>query len=210
MGSFSDEFERRALSLLDLYPEVRSATIPLCHLAQEQDGYLSESAMEHIANLVGSSPAEVLGTASFYDMLHTEPVGKFLVGICTNIACLLQGAEELLEHAETSLGIRVGMTSPDGVLTLEEVECVASCDIAPCAQVNYRYFGPLNPESFDLLIANLRDGTLDDSVPPHGTLSKVQRDTPALIPLGEIHAMRAKEDTEKSERTAEGSSGEKA
>ena len=94
----------RARELIALYPEPRSALIPLCHLAQEQDGWLTPEAMADIADLVGVTPAEVLGTASFYDMLHTEPVGTHVVAVCTNIACLLGGAAELLEHAEAHAG----------------------------------------------------------------------------------------------------------
>ena len=81
-------------------PKRRSALIPLCHLAQSQDGYLTEEAMEDIAQLCGVTPAEVRGTASFYDMLKLEPVGRYVFAVCTNIACMLSGAYELLEHAE--------------------------------------------------------------------------------------------------------------
>src|ERR1700742_216625 len=107
MAHLSTENVERAERLIALYPEVRSALIPLCHLAQGQDGYLTEEAMEDIAELCGVSAAEVYGTASFYDMLHTEPVGKYVVAVCTNIACMLNGAYEVLEHAESSLGIGV-------------------------------------------------------------------------------------------------------
>jgi NADH-quinone oxidoreductase subunit E len=140
----------RARELVDLYPHPRSALIPLCHLAQEQDGWLQPEAMSEIAELCGVTAAEVRGTATFYDMLHTEPVGTYVVSVCTNIACLLGGALELLEHAESSLGVRAGGTTTDGVFTLEESECLADCDRTPCVQVN-------------------------DTVPPHGTLIRVRR-----------------------------------
>jgi NADH-quinone oxidoreductase subunit E len=165
----------RARQLIALYPEPRSALIPLCHLAQEQDGWLTPEAMTEIAGLVGVTPGEVLGTASFYDMLHTEPVGRYVVAVCTNIACLLDGAAELLEHAESSLGIGVGGTTADGVVTLEEAECLADCDRAPCVQVNHRYVGAQTAESFDHLVADLRSGDRDREIPPHGTLSRVHR-----------------------------------
>jgi len=86
----------------------------MCHLAQEQDGWLTEEAMEDIAELCGVTPAEVRGTATFYDMLHTEPVGEYVISVCTNIACLLGGADELLEHAEERLGVRAGGSTPTG------------------------------------------------------------------------------------------------
>ena len=167
----------RAHELIALYPEPRSALIPLCHLAQEQDGWLTPEAMVDIAGLVGVTPGEVLGTASFYDMLHTEPVGKHVVAVCTNIACLLGGAAELLEHAEHSLGVGAGGTTADGAITLEEAECLADCDRAPCVQVNHRYVGAQTPESFDQLVGDLRSGARDAEIPPHGTLIRVRRTT---------------------------------
>ena len=138
MSRFTAEMAARAAELVSLYPEPRSALVPLCHLAQEQDGWLTPEAMEEIAELVGVTPAEVRGTASFYDMLHTEPVGRYLVSVCTNIACLLGGAEELLEHAERRLGVRAGGTTADGMFTLEDAECLADCDRTPCVTVNHR------------------------------------------------------------------------
>jgi NADH-quinone oxidoreductase E subunit len=169
------EIRRRAEEIVALYPERRSALVPVCHLAQEQDGWLRPEAMAEIAELVGVTPAEVRGTASFYDMLHTEPVGTYVISVCTNIACMLAGGLELLEHAESSLGIRAGGTTDDGTVTLEEAECLADCDRAPCVQVNHRYMGAQTPESFDALVADLRAGRLADTVPPHGTLVRVRR-----------------------------------
>ena len=104
VSHLSADLLEQARGLVALYPEPRSALIPLCHLAQQQDGWLRPEAMREIAELVGVTAAEVRGTATFYDMLHTEPVGTYVVSVCTNIACLLGGAQELLEHAEASLG----------------------------------------------------------------------------------------------------------
>lgn len=174
----------KAKRLVALYPEPRSALIPLCHLAQAQDGYLTAEAMVDIAELVGVSAAEVRGTATFYDMLHTEPVGRYVIACCTNIACLLGGAYELLEHAEQRLGVRVGQTTADGSFTLEEAECLAACDVAPCVQVNHRFFGPLDAESFDQLVKDLSNGSLADEVPQHGVLNRVDR-TVGLLARGE-------------------------
>jgi NADH-quinone oxidoreductase subunit E len=167
----------RAGQVIALYPEPRSALIPLCHLAQEQDGWLTPEAMEDIADLVGVTPAEVYGTATFYDMLHTQPVGTHLVAVCTNIACLLNGAAELLEHAESSLGVNAGGTTADGTITLEEAECLADCDRTPCVQVNHRFVGAQTPESFDRLVAELRSGARSADIPEHGTLNRVRRTT---------------------------------
>jgi NADH-quinone oxidoreductase subunit E len=167
----------QARQVITLYPEPRSALIPLCHLAQAQDGWLTPEAMTDIAGLVGVTPTEVLGTASFYDMLHIEPVGSHVVSLCTNIACLLNGAIELLEHAESSLGVNAGGTTEDGTVTLEEAECLADCDRPPCVQVNHRFVGAQTPASFDQLIADLRAGAHAQDIPDHGTLSRVRRTT---------------------------------
>lgn len=175
MSHLSPETTERARALVALYPQPRSALIPLCHLAQEQDGWLRPEAVEEVAALCGVTAAEVQGTASFYDMLHTEPVGTYVVAVCTNIACMLDGALELLEHAESALGIRAGATTPDGMFTLHESECLADCDRTVCVQVNHRYVGAQTPESFDALLEDLRAGRLADSVPPHGTLVRVRR-----------------------------------
>ncbi len=185
------ELVERARALIALYPERRSALIPLCHLAQEQDGWLRPEAMVDIASLVGVTPAEVYGTATFYDMLHTEAVGTHVVAVCTNIACLLGGAAELLEHAEASLGINVGGTTPDGVITLEEAECLADCDRVPCVQVNHRYVGAQTPETFDRLVADLRSGARSDDIPSHGTLVRVRRTVGLQADREQVAAERA-------------------
>ena len=191
MTHLTPERRQRALELVALYPEPRSALVPLCHLAQEQDGWLRPEAMEEIAELVGVTPAEVRGTATFYDMLHTEPVGTYLVSVCTNIACLLGGGLELLEHAEEHLGIRAGGTTPDGTVTLEEAECLADCDRAPCVTVNHRYVGAQSPQTFDRLIEDLRAGRLSGDIPPHGTLVRVRRSGGLQADPARVEAERA-------------------
>ena len=157
------------------YPRSRSALIPILHVAQEQDGWLSPEAMEHAAELLDLTPAEVLGTASFYEMFKLEPVGRYLVNVCTNISCLLLGGEELLEHCEQRLGVKAGATTADGMFTVEDVECIAACTEAPCLQVNYRYFHKLTHDGADRLFDDLRAGRLDAEVPPHGTTTRVRQ-----------------------------------
>jgi NADH-quinone oxidoreductase E subunit len=175
MARLSPENIQRAREVIALYPRPRSAMVPLLHLAQEQDGHLTDEAMQHIGELLDLTAAEVRGTASFYDMLFTEPVGRHLISICTNIACLLNGAYELVEHAEANLGVKAGETTADGEFTLEEVECIALCDQAPCLTVNWRFFGKVTPGAFDALVDDLAAGRLADTVPPHGTLCRVRR-----------------------------------
>jgi NADH-quinone oxidoreductase subunit E len=168
-----------AKEIIGRYPRSRSALIPLLHVAQGQDGWVSEEAMEHIGELLDLTPAEVLGTCSFYEMFKREPVGKYLVNVCTNISCLLLGGAELLEHAEECLGIKAGTTTPDGMFTLEDVECIAACTEAPCLQVNYRYRHRVTTDELDRLLDDLRAGRLDDEVPRHGITTRIRQQIPA-------------------------------
>ena len=207
MTHLNADIRQRAVDLVALYPEPRSALIPLCHLAQEQDGWLRPEAIEEIAELCGVTAAEVRGTASFYDMLHIEPVGTYVVSVCTNIACMLGGALELLEHAEGALGVRAGATTPDGVFTLHEAECLADCDRTPCVQVNHRYVGAQTPESFDRLLVDLRSGALADTVPSHGTLVRVRRSVGLVADREAIAAERAAVAEAQSARAAASSGG---
>lgn len=179
MSRLTADNEKIAYEIIGRYPRKRSAMIPLLHLAQEQDGYVASDAMAHIAELVGSTPAEVLGTCSFYEMFKREPVGKYLINVCTNISCQLMGGEELLHHVEHRLGIHHGGTTADGMFTIEDVECIAACTEAPCLQVNYRYFHKITNDEVDTLIDEIRAGKRTDDIPPHGTLAKVRQHVPA-------------------------------
>jgi NADH-quinone oxidoreductase subunit E len=185
MARLSNDNLALAAEIIGRYPRPKSALIPLLHLAQEQDGHLTDEAMAHIAELVGVTPAEVLGTASFYEMFKMEPVGKYVVNICTNISCQLLGGEELLEHAEHTLGIRPGQTTSDGLFTIEDVECIAACTEAPCLQVNYRYFHKIDHAGFDRLVDDLRSGHRSD-IPAHGTLAQVRQHIPADRRAGSV------------------------
>ncbi len=191
MSHFRVDLRQRAEELIALYPRKRSAMLPLLHLAQEQDGYLTNEGIAEVAELTGTTPADVRGTAAFYDMFHLEPVGKYVVGICTNVACLLAGGDALLEHASETLGCSVGATSEDHLFTLEETECLADCDRAPCVQVNHRYVRTTTPEAFDAMVNELRAGRLDGDVPPHGTLIRVRRNGGLRVSRDELAAERA-------------------
>ena len=189
--SLSAANEALAAEIIGWFPRPRSALIPLLHLAQEQDGYLTDDAMRHIAELVGATPAEVKGTAGFYEMFRFEPVGTYLVNVCTNISCLLWGGEELLEHACESLGTEVGGTTDDGMFTVEEAECIAACTEAPCLQVNYRYRNRVTPDDFDRLVEDLRAGRLD--IPRHGALGAVRQSIPSERLAGVVPPEQARQ-----------------
>jgi NADH-quinone oxidoreductase subunit E len=177
MSRLSDANVSVAREIIGRYPRPKSALIPLLHLAQEENGWISDESMRQIAELLGLEPAEVYGTATFYEMFKFEPVGRYCINICTNISCQLLGAWELLEHAEENLGIRAGSTTDDGVFTLEDVECIAACTEAPALQVNYRYRYKVTNDDFDTLVDDLADGRIDDEIPPFGTLARVRQRT---------------------------------
>jgi NADH-quinone oxidoreductase subunit E len=148
---FDDANLQRAKEILGRYPRARSAILPLAHLAQDQDGWLSPDAIEQIAELTGCTAADVLGTCSFYTMFKRKPVGKLIVSVCTNVSCLVNGGNGLLEHLEHRY-------ADDDDVLVEEVECIAACDLAPVLQVNYEFHGPLTNDAADQLIDDYKGG----------------------------------------------------
>ena len=208
MARLNKENEARAREIMGRYPQVRSAMIPLLHLVQEQDGYVTRDGMVHVAELLELTPAEVYGTATFYEMFKLEPVGRYLVNVCTNISCMLLGGYELLDAFEAKLGVKPGSTTPDGLFTLEEVECVAACTQAPCALVNYRVFGDLTTESAGGLIDDLRAGRLSDTVPQHGVTNRVA--LPQLATIGGGPAPAPEEDAASGPGPAKGAEQERS
>jgi NADH-quinone oxidoreductase subunit E len=194
MARLSDANLVTAREIIARFPRSRSALVPLVHLAQEQDGHVTEDAMAHVAELLGITPAEVYGTATFYEMFKFENVGRYCVNVCTNISCQLLGAYELIEHAEERLGVKAGGTTADGVFTLEDVECIAACTEAPAIQVNYRYRYKVTNAELDRLLDDLRAGRLDAEIPPHGTLARVRQKVAAERWAGTGIAAQAKVD----------------
>jgi len=186
MSRLNDANVQLAQEIIGRYPQPRSATIPLLHLSQQQNGYITNDAIAHIAELVGATSADVLGTCTFYEMFKMEPVGKYLVNICGTMSCALMGAADLIHRAEHTLGVKVGGTTDDGMFTLEQAECQAACTEAPCLQVNYRYRYRVTPDQLDQLIDDLRSGRLDSEIPPHGTVAKVRQHIPADRGVGAV------------------------
>ncbi len=174
---FTTENLAVAHEIISRYPVKKSALIPLLHLAQEQEGWVTDDAMRQIAELTDTTAAEVKGTGSFHEMFKFHPVRKYMINVCTNLSCQLLGGEELLAHAEQTLGIKAGGTTADGMFTIEDVECIAACTEAPCLQVNYRYRYRVSTDDFDQMIDDLRAGRLDDEVPPHGVLARIRQTT---------------------------------
>lgn len=186
MSRLNEANVQLAREIIGRYPQPRSATIPLLHLAQQQNGYVTNESIAHIAELVGATAAEVLGTCTFYEMFKMKPVGKYLINVCGTMSCALMGAADLIHRAEQVLGIRVGDTTDDGLFTLEQAECQAACTEAPCLQVNYRYRYRVTPGQVEVLIDDLRNGRLDSEIPPHGTVAKVRQRIPADRGVGAV------------------------
>jgi NADH-quinone oxidoreductase subunit E len=153
---FSDQFESRFSEMLGHYPTKRSVLVPTLLYAQDEVGYLSDEVVAEIARRLELTELEVRNVISYYSMLTTKPRGKYNVQVCTNIACLLRGGEELLEHCEKKLGIGHKGTTADKLFSLEEVECIGACSWAPAVQVNYDFHENLTLEKMDEVIDDYR------------------------------------------------------
>jgi NADH-quinone oxidoreductase subunit E len=149
---FSDQFERRFAEMLTHYPTRRSVLVPTLLYAQDETGYLSDEVIEELAQRLELTALDVRNVISYYSMLTTKLRGKYNVQVCTNIACMLRGGEELLEHCEKKLGIGHKGTTSDGLFSLEEVECIGGCSWAPAVQVNYDFHENLTTEKMDRVL----------------------------------------------------------
>jgi NADH-quinone oxidoreductase subunit E len=147
-----------AAQVIARYPEARSALLPLLHLVQAEDGYLTPAGIAFCASQLSLSPAEVTAVATFYSMYRRTPTGEYLVGVCTNALCAVMGGDEILEVLEDHLDVHAGQTTADGKVTLEHVECNAACDYAPVIMVNWEFFDNQTPTSARDLVDALRAG----------------------------------------------------
>lgn len=127
--------------------------------AQDEVGYVSQELVEEVARRCKVTPLQVDEVIGYYSMLHRKPLGKYNVQVCTNICCQVVGGEKLFEHACHALGIGNREITADGLISLEEVECMGACSWAPAIQINYDFHHNVSPERFDQLIAALREGT---------------------------------------------------
>jgi len=152
------------------FPEIRSAVVPALDIAQEELGYLTPEAMSEVASLLQVDPGYVEGVATFYTLFHLEPVGEHHFYVCTNLSCMLRGAEEICEHIRRRIGVsREREISADGRFSYEEVECLGACEFAPMMRYAHAYHYELTPEKIDALIeaarsarpASARAGVID-------------------------------------------------
>lgn len=156
--TFSPQLEAKFDKLLQSYPpgRQRSAMIPMLLFAQDEIGSVTKELIDEVARRVGVQPLAVEEVLTYYSMLHREPLGRRHVQICTNISCLLTGGAELWERACRKLGIGHKQVTPDGLISLEEVECIGACSWAPALQVNYDFYHHVTPEKLDRLLDSLR------------------------------------------------------
>jgi len=154
MSTYYEEVQ----SIKALYPDPRSAALPALRLSQEKHGYLSPEALRECAEALGATPAFCEAVASFYDMLHLEPIGRHMVEVCTNVSCALVGAQQVLEGFEQELGIRAGETTEDGEVTLRPIECLGGCGWATVVSVDHHYRTHVKASDVPAIVEELTGG----------------------------------------------------
>ncbi|MEV7801406.1 NADH-quinone oxidoreductase subunit NuoE [Microbispora sp. NPDC088329] len=153
-----ERLETDAKEIIGRYPRPRSALLPLLHLVQSEDGYISDAGQEFCAEMLGLSKAEVVGVATFYTMYKRKPAGEYNVGVCINTLCAVMGGDQIWEELSEHVGVGHDETTADGKITLERLECNAACDFAPVMMVNWEFFDNQTPESARQLVDDLRAG----------------------------------------------------
>lgn len=153
---FTEENLARIESARKKYPTALAAVMDTIYIAQEQNGYISTEVMTEIAELLGIDPVEVLGVVTFYTMYHTKPMGKYHVQVCTNVSCMLRGGHEIWQMVKEKYGIGNMETTPDGKISLEEVECMGACGYAPMIAVNEDFYENLTKEKISEILDSLK------------------------------------------------------
>jgi len=174
--------DARAGQIIARYPKPRSALLPLLHLVQAHEGYVSGDGITYCAGKLGLSEADVTAVVSFYTMYKRKPVGEYHVGVCTNTLCAIMGGDQIFADLRDHLGTDGDQPTPDGKVSLERVECNAACDYAPVMMVNWEFFDNMTPESARDLVDGLRAGA--DIAPTRGASRLVKWREAAMILAG--------------------------
>jgi NADH-quinone oxidoreductase subunit E len=148
----------QAAEIIGRYPKARSALLPLLHLVQSEEGYVSEDGITFCAAQLGLTEADVTGVVSFYTMYKRKPIGEYHVGVCTTALCAVMGGDEILSDLKEHLGVGIDEVTPDGKVSYEHVECNAACDYAPVVMVNWEFFDNMTPAKARNLVDDLRSG----------------------------------------------------
>jgi NADH-quinone oxidoreductase subunit E len=155
--NFSKQLEARYSEMIPHYPAKRSLLVPFLLYIQDEYGFVTDEAIEELSQRLEITALDIRGVISYYSMLRTKPGGKYNLQVCTNICCLLRGGEEMLSHVREKLGVTVNKgVTPDGVFSVEEVECIGACSWAPAMQINYDFHENLTPEKIDQLLIEYR------------------------------------------------------
>lgn len=162
MKTFSETARREAAALMERYPTRLAALIPIMFIAQKEFGYIDEEAERAIADLLGITPVSVREVSGFYFMIHKHPPGKYHLQICHNLTCTVMAAEKLLAWVREELGIEDGQRTGDGIFSLERVECLGACDLAPVMLVNDKLYTRLTLDKFTGIIEALRQGKIPE------------------------------------------------
>jgi NADH-quinone oxidoreductase subunit E len=153
-----ERLERDAKEIIARYPKPRSALLPLLHLVQSEEGYVSEAGVRFCADAVGITPAQVTGVVTFYTQYKQHPVGDFHVGVCINSLCAIMGGDQIWRELSEYVGVGHDESTEDGKVSLERIECNAACDYAPVMMVNWEFFDDMTPDKAKQLVDDLRAG----------------------------------------------------
>lgn len=154
-AAVSPETDKAIDALLTRFPQKGSALLPALYLIQDEKGYVSRESMEYVAEKIGVSPVFVAGVVTFYTMYHRKPVGRHHIQVCRTLSCALRGSGAVVEHLKKRLGIGLGDTTPDGRISLVEVECLGACDMAPMCQINDEERHLLDEKKIDAILETL-------------------------------------------------------
>lgn len=162
----AEKYAKEIAGLLRRFPTKKSAILPLMHLAQHEYGHMSREAMHEVAEILDLDPTHVLSIAGFYSLYYEEPMGKYVLEICNDLACALRGADEFVDMATNKLGVPVDGTTADGLFTVKTVMCLGACDRAPMLQCNLKFHEHLDEAKFEALLAQLRAAAESDTAVP--------------------------------------------
>ena len=156
MSFFNEENQKRAENIFSQYPDKRSCALPLLHLAQSQEGYLSNETIKKVAQMCEIEPSEMMDTASFYTMFFRKQMGKYRIQVCQTLSCSLVGADKIVDHFAKKLKIQPGETTSDGKFSLLKVECLGACGTGPVIQLNDDYIEGKTIEELDSIVEDLK------------------------------------------------------
>ena len=154
--SLRDKHGQEIDTIIARYAQKPSAVLPILYIAQDEYGHLTDAAIREVAGILDLPPTDVFEVIGFYTLFYSKPVGKWVLQVCDDVPCCFLGAEQIVDHLESTLGIKADQTTADGMFTLQRVKCLADCDRAPLLQANLDYYRNLTPEKVDALLIELR------------------------------------------------------